>query len=123
MGGDAELYRSLLREPTVARLHLAPLATRPSEEWAVLAQVALDEGHTIETLLEVVYHPDTWTFVGPESKYWETFRVDWEKLAKSNADARIVKLANLGAEEAAKRRDAYRQEEERERVYGRSYPT
>jgi hypothetical protein len=52
IGGDAELFRQLLRLPTLAAYHLAPLRRAPAAVWEELATAALDAGHAPREVAE-----------------------------------------------------------------------
>jgi hypothetical protein len=116
IGGNAEIYRRVLGEPKLKRLHLLPLACPPSPQWVALATAALDTGYSDEDVLRAATGGmQSWT--GLESAHWNRWRTAWES-TQSNGDQRIQNIARRGAEQASRKAAVALEQENRVSVYG-----
>ncbi len=115
--GDVEVYQRLLADASAKRLHLMPLKGRPSEEWAKMAELALNAGYSAENIMNAA-EGHSFAHSGPASVYWEGWRQEWEGILKS-VDPRVQQIARLGIERATQRRDKEQRDEEDEAIYGR----
>lgn len=113
--GDVDVYKALLADASLKRLHLHPLDARPDETWINLAAAAMDAGYSAEEIKTATIGYLQWC--GKESDMWKQWVTDFERLL-SLSDPRIAEIGRLGYSEAVERRDTALRKERMEDVYG-----
>ena len=117
IGSCPDLYRRLLEQPDLKRLHLGVLAGHPeSGRWAELAQMALAHGYAVDDVIKGAFGIfQSWN--GNESDMWKGWAEAFEALL-SHDDERIRKVGAGGRDRAERLRDQARAEERDEEVRG-----
>lgn len=96
IGNDIDLYRQVLAEERLKRLHLAPLITRPDESgWVEKAKVALECGYGIDEVAQAVFQ-GVQGWCGEESDMWKSWEKAFDAIA-SDPDERIRQVAESGS--------------------------
>jgi len=113
--GDIETYRVLLETARLAPQHLAPLSGHPVGNWREMALLALDAGHSADSVARATM-PRNWTISGPESAYWARWVTEFSDLANDD-DHRIVAVAEVAGRAARRRMENCRERERFEAVH------
>ncbi len=116
VGDDIDLYRRLLDAKELAALHLAPLATTPSEAWRSRAKLALDHGYSVDDVVAASIRRTRFT-AGSPSRMWAAERLAFETLV-DDPDWRIVRVGKSGAESAAEQEQHAARIERLDAVHG-----
>lgn len=116
VGNSLDLYRELLASKELANLHLAPLAGKPDKEWAEKAVLALNEGYTVDQIVEATQILG-WVWAGNDSDMWAEWRQAFETLL-NEIEPRIVSIGKRGAQIMLKREQKAKKREQQEAVDG-----
>ena len=114
---DVDLYRDLLKNESLARLHLSPLTGRPEgETWRVKALVALAMGFAIEDIVQAALgRSHSWS--GRESDMWVEWRLAFEALL-GDAHHDIASIGRRGVEIIRKDEQRALERERYEAIHG-----
>ena len=98
VGKDMPLYEELLSSSEHSSFHLTPLAGQVDRFWLQKAILALDEGYTVDQVVDsTLAAGGVWS--GHESGMWAERRIAFEALgAMQDSDLRVSRLARRGAE-------------------------
>jgi len=112
------LYRELLNDERLKRLHLVPLLGHPEGVWVEKAKLALDAGYSFEEVANAVYgYPMIISWDGKESAMWAGW-VERFDLLCSHEDERIRKVGEAGKAKAKAFRNRALEQERNEAIYG-----
>lgn len=117
VGDEPEVYRSLLENQRLKRLHLSPLAGNPVGVWITKALMALDSGYSPESISESVYG-GIHMFSGNESGHWAKWVESFESLL-THDDPRIRNIGQIGKNRALAQKERALAKERLEDIYGR----
>ena len=118
VGNDANVYRHLLKLGELKCYHLAPLQSKPSDDWRKVAILALDFGYSCNDIVGANLNTGP-SWVRNESDMWADQRHQYEKL-QEDEDSRIANVGKLGAQAVGSLEQQARQRERDEAVYGLS---
>jgi len=114
---DAELFRALLRLDHLRDYQLLALSGRPDEQWAGLAQVALDDGRNPEELAGAAFLGGH-SFLGHGGDYWSEWQEAFQML-ESDPRPGIREVARCGREITLARVRDSEARERHEQLFGR----
>ena len=119
VGENLALYRELLNDERLKRLHLVPLVGHPEGVWMEKAKLALDAGYSFEEVAGAVrsYPLMVVSWSGKESTMWAEWVEQFDRLC-SHEDARIRKVGEAGRARAKASRDRAVEQERDEAIYG-----
>jgi hypothetical protein len=114
---EPKVYRILLQNQRLKRLHLAPLAGNPTGVWIDKALLALDAGYSASDVAQAVFGScQSWS--GSESMYWAQWAESFEPLLTHN-DPGIRSVGQIGKDRALAQKDRALARERLEDIYGR----
>jgi hypothetical protein len=118
IGEDPELYESLLENPQLEEVWLAPLAGPISASWIQKARAALQRGIASEKVADALIFGNGVVYWGNESDFWHS-KVDEFTSLLSHEDPALRAVGERVVGIAKARLKAAVEREKREAVYGR----
>ena len=122
IGENLALYRELLNDERLKRLHLVPLQGHPEGVWVEKAKLALDAGYSDEEVAGAVhsYAMLVGLLSGQGSAMWAEWVERFDRLC-SHEDEQIRKVGEAGKARAEAFRDRALEQERNEAIYGISW--
>lgn len=119
VGENLALYRQLLNDERLKRLHLIPLSGHPEGVWVEKAKLALDAGYSFEEVAGAVhsYPMMVISWSGKESAMWAEWVERFDRLY-SHEDERIRKVGEVGRASARASQEFALRQERDDAIYG-----
>ncbi len=117
IGKDPDLYKILIDSEADEYVKVSPLEGHLSDEWEIMAKMALDSGIGVESVFEGTFQK-SYTWSGSRNSLWKS-RLDSYKAYTNSKDKRIVRIAEELQSYAQRKLDQVTREEFYEEVFGR----